>query len=94
MHLAGGLWVGMVAIHFSRNFSFHGKVLFLLVLGIVAIIGIFWEFFEFGLSKIWESMGRAGFFQPSIDDTLGDLLADLLGGIVAFILFKDRQKNI
>ena len=94
MHIAGGLWVGVFSLFLARNISVPDMVLFWLVLGSVAIIGVFWEFFEFGLNQVWESFGFEGLFQPSLEDTLGDLLADLLGGALAFILSKRGKKNL
>jgi len=92
MHATGGFWIGLFAIFLVKNISYPYVIAFWLVLGLVAIVGILWEFFEFGMSQIGLELGRAAFIQPGLEDTLGDLLADLLGGAAAFILFQRRKE--
>lgn len=94
MHFAGGAWVGALAIFLVRRYSFNIFLMLWLVLGLVVIVGVFWELMEFGLNRFGGEMMRRIFYQTNIEDTLGDLVADMLGGLVAFILFKLKKKDI
>jgi hypothetical protein len=94
MHFSGGFWVGLLGLLLIRGNSYPDPIFFWLVLGLATIIGVGWEFMEFSLNHLFENLGREGFFQPSIEDVLGDLLADMLGGTTAFILFKEREKKL
>lgn len=94
LHFLGGLWVGILALYFLNKRELSGIFLLWFILGVAALIGIFWEFLEFGLNQVWESLGKLAFFQPSLEDTLADLLADLLGGLGAFFLFRRGPKNL
>lgn len=90
LHLLGGLFIGLLAIWLSgRLFVFFGEwsrlQKFLLVLGVVCLVGVFWEFFEFGLDWLY-TIGIVGFkSQLSVADTIGDLFLDILGGLFALI---------
>lgn len=83
MHIAGGFWVGIIAMYLIKSISLPPFIAFWLVFGSAAIVGIFWEFFEFAL----------GFMQQGLEDALSDLMLDLIGGILAISLFQKRQKN-
>lgn len=50
-------------------------------LGLTALSGILWEFFEFFLNRYIVHIGFINY-----EDTLTDLFFDLLGGVVGFIL--------
>jgi hypothetical protein len=56
----------------------------------VALIGIFWEFFEYSLyAYISPDTPTAKLYlTQGLPDTLGDLFADLSGGVFATILFS------
>ncbi len=62
------------------------------VLAFVALIGIFWEFFEFISDFLIESK-RSGLFQAGAADTLGDLFFDLVGGASLFVFYKLARKD-
>ena len=47
----------------------------------MALVGVLWEFFEFGLNRYIVHIGFINY-----EDTLLDLFFDLLGGAVGFIL--------
>lgn len=91
LHLAGGFWVGVLGVSIFNRTHLSNFFFWLSVLGFAALVGIFWEFLEFGLNQVWESLGRAAFFQPGLEDTLSDLLADLAGGVASVILFRKQE---
>lgn len=71
----------------SRNFW----LTLILVLGFSALVGVFWEFTEYAYDYL---IGRFGLglktLQFGLKDTLGDLVADLLGALVLAIFVKLR----
>lgn len=82
-HLLGGFWVACLANFYFKKSGViaSGATLFFMVLGIVALIGVLWEFVEFASdSYVW----NVGFL--SYEDTLSDLFFDLLGGAFGLLL--------
>lgn len=58
------------------------------VIGLALIIGLGWEFFEWYLASYASSQGAPVNLQPSIKDTLSDLLLDGLGAGLASLVSK------
>ena len=58
-----------------------------LTLGFVALIGVFWEFYEFLRDFYLLTGGKISVFQSSFADTVKDLFFDLVGGTTAFAIF-------
>jgi hypothetical protein len=93
MHLAGGFLIGMLTLlyverhrveHFSR-LIFLEK--FFLVLGVAALIGIFWEFYEFFMDVFFLKHQLALYLtQLGAVDTMKDLADDLMGALLAFLV--------
>ena len=104
MHFAGGFAMGFLALalwnHAVQNVSFQKnlhpalKVLFhyLAIVGCVALVGIAWEWYEF-LFDYYASQVSVVFrpLQMGIGDTMADFFFDLLGGSVAFLIFRNRE---
>jgi len=94
MHVAGGFLIAMFVLWYLEQnrkellptLGFFDQ--FLLVLGAAALIGVFWEFYEFFYDVFFKS--QLGFYvvQLGAIDTVKDLADDLLGATVAFIIFK------
>lgn len=95
MHLVGGGWVALTAYHLlfagekSRLASSFER--FVLVIGLVALIGVLWEFYEY-LSDVYLLKVHPLTSAPNprlLPDTLKDLFNDLVGGaIVAFFSLR------
>lgn len=64
----------------------------IMVLAFVALVGVFWEFFEF-VSDFFVESKRSGLFQMGAADTLSDLFFDLLGGAALFVIYKIKMYN-
>ncbi len=59
-------------------------------LGFAALVGVVWEWFEFAL----DFLNRGNLLQPSLTDTMQDLLNDLLGACFIYIwIFKLKKKR-
>ncbi len=103
-HFAGGVWVFVFARYVYKKFGIdisgkHIKVLkFLAFISLVALVGILWEFFEFVMDRYVAFSGLSfmfnGFthFKGMYEDTLKDLLMDILGGAVAFLVYFKNGK--
>ena len=97
MHFAGGFVIGMlgIAIHHAVTDKHHFKNLpawyhYLFVLGFVILIGVAWEFHEYLIDNtigLWYGWLPT---QPSIGDTMLDLLLDGAGALVAVRIFKEK----
>lgn len=92
MHFAGGL--AMAVLGFAmwdslvRSVTFTNKNPWLkdgftafCILGFVALIGIGWEWFEYGFDAVAAVRLSWGLAQTSLADTMADLFLDLLGGL-------------
>lgn len=97
MHLAGGFSMGLLFLYFwdeNLRSSGAGKNILFSVIAIVAfavLIGVFWEFAEFSYDKLLPELAVRFPTQPSVDDTIADLLLDLLGGLAVAFLYCNSK---
>ena len=91
LHFWGGLFVALYATQIKIE---KGKIKsWLFILGIVALFGVLWEFWQFGMDNIriaWD-LGLIH-FQPSPNDTMLDLIADVTGGVFAILISFINKK--
>jgi len=93
-HFLGGVWIAGLSFYFFRKkpqFFDTGRsrtATLVFILGLAALAGIFWEFFEFGVDQILINRELAPVAQATLRDTLADLFFDLLGGLVFVILYR------
>lgn len=93
MHMVGGfvialLFVGLFRDRYaSRGWAFPLWALFSFGLGVVALTGVLWEFFEYAVSFL------SGSWALEINDTIHDLLNDLLGGAAGLLAFIRRRQK-
>ena len=106
MHFLGGFWVAMVFLWLNLKFKILSDSLILqlpyylitalITLSFVALIGVFWEFFEFLYDVFISSRGYSGFMQLGAADMIGDLFFDLFGAsafLIIYRIFNRRQFN-
>ncbi len=98
LHLAGGFWLGLLAIYFisEQESDFNGypeAFLFLIIISFSALGGILWEFFEFGLDTISINRGLM-LSQLGVADTMSDLFLDISGAFAASLLLRISRKNL
>lgn len=105
MHFWGGVGIGLLAlaiwdatiqkITFQKSLKPVWKMLvyFVGILGVVVLVGVFWEWYEFIFDTIMRMYGT-GYApaQMGIGDTMADLALDTLGGLLAFTLFRNRTQ--
>lgn len=93
MHILGGIWVALFALASyyasSRIKEKDRSAIFVLAVAIACTltIGLFWEFYEFGVDH---AVGDSG---VGLLDTLQDLANDLVGAILAALLFMHFGYN-
>lgn len=104
MHFLGGFWVAAAFLYLNpkseiQNFKFFQLpdylISFIAALSFVALIGVFWEFFEFFCDVFISPKGY--YFQVGAVDTLADLFFDLFGGAAAFfanLIARDYNNKV
>lgn len=104
MHFLGGFWVALLFFNLNSKFNFlpdnlltnnltiNNLTILVLALGFVALIAVCWEFFEFLYDVFISSKGYSGVAQLGVADTIGDLFFGLLGGLIASIIIRMKQK--
>ncbi len=61
------------------------------VAGFVMIIGVAWEWYEFLFDQFATSLVRElGVAQPGLGDTMDDLFNDIVGGIAAWLFWRNK----
>jgi len=96
MHFLGGFFIGLVALYTYYVSSYvkpqHSSFVARLAisLGSVALVGIFWEFFEYSLYAFISPDTPIAqlYITQGLPDTMSDLAFDLSGGVFATILFS------
>lgn len=98
MHLMGGFAVALLglAIHHQVSTRHHNAKSpwwyhYAFVIGFAMLIGVAWEFHEFILDQTVNFWYRLPMSQPSLTDTMKDLLDDWIGASVAFWMFYKQK---
>lgn len=92
-HFSGGFLVALVLFSCYQIFDdlkiAPGFLLFISVVSITLLVGVFWEFYEFVSDQILQTN-----HQTTIEDTLSDLFMDIVGALVFCIVYfaKSRLK--
>ena len=101
MHFLGGLTVGFLGIALDKGLKEKNGLRikqdarlhqFIFVLGFVMTVAVVWEFHEYindHTIGIWN--GWASAQQPSLDDTMKDLLMGALGGSLSVLLMQYKK---
>jgi hypothetical protein len=93
LHFLGGYFIALLFISLCRHpiiekYTSNWSKSFWIIstIGMVAGIGLLWEFFEWGLQFVFSISNLA-----TISDSLSDLVFDTLGGLV--FLFREYFKK-
>ncbi len=89
MHGLGGLAMGLLGLALLTNaedkLAFWQKAIF--VVGFAVLVGVIWEFMEYGVEHYQLIYGVA--WEPlTLSDTLADLTNDLIGAFLSLIFLK------
>ncbi|MEK7611822.1 MAG: hypothetical protein AAB407_00530 [Patescibacteria group bacterium] len=98
LHALGGFWITGIFLYglqtrITKNpQERYGVILFIAAIGFTAIVGIGWEVFEFFLDTFFIKDSIPFRAQPSLTDTMIDLVADVMGAFIFLSMY--RNKNI
>ena len=98
LHFAGGFWVFVLARFIAKSFGneIAGEqkkfVTFIAFISFVAFVGVLWELFEFVMDRYIVLSGFT-YLSRVFEDTLSDLVLDMLGGTTAFLLYFKNDKT-
>ena len=88
LHTLGGAWVAAVFFYLKNSYAFgmERKMprwwYIALMLGFVMLIGVLWEWLEYCFDVFFATPRALMRAQLGLPDTMGDLLADFIGGLV------------
>ena len=92
MHLVGGMMLG-ITFFLLLNYLNREKYIqadkytrFIFAITLIGLFGIFWEFYEFAIVRIFDLN-----WNLTYEDTLWDLLVDLVGGAIAGFWFLMKE---
>lgn len=95
LHMAGGAWVALAFFYFQRRYVLLFSALpiwfsLLMVVGFVMLVGVAWEWLEFGFDYFFAKDNFLIRAQLGLADTMGDLGMDVIGGLAVglYFLFK------
>lgn len=93
IHIAGGFLIVNSCMFWWRESGNESKIknlgfspMLMVCIGIAGTAGILWEAYEMTFDLIFQTINQIGLY-----DTMGDLLADLMGGLIWF-LFNHNKK--
>ena len=94
LHFLGGFFVAMFMVYYLADVKTPSKLKrYLVVIGAVSLIGVVWEFSEYLanqmlLEPLYNNFGFRAYFIGDLDDTINDLLMDILGAISFLAIFR------
>ena len=78
-HFAGGFMLAFFYFGFLGNY--------LTVVFLILITGLLWEIYEY---LLWKFILKSAKFKPERQDTINDLLLDLMGGVAGLLILYLR----
>ncbi|WP_246582860.1 hypothetical protein [Clostridium mobile] len=89
LHLISGVILGLLGIVVMNNLnnptvvkSLNPKFIFIYIISFVLLCGVLWEIYEFA-GDIVLGMDMQGSLLTGVGDTMIDLIADLVGGVIS-----------
>lgn len=99
-HFLGGFFVAMLMVNYLKikelrisNLELGLLKKYLIILGAVSFIGVVWEFTEYLASQtliepLYDNFGIRAYFIGDLDDTMNDLLMDVVGALSWLAVFR------
>lgn len=97
MHAVGGVWVAAVFFLAQERYApgltaaVPRWFFILVIIGVVTMVGVWWEWFEYVFDAFFVPSKFQVRVQLGLGDTMGDLLADFIGGWV-FAWYGARKR--
>ena len=96
-HFLAGVAFGVIWIWWMRTKDkkrLSGIIFFISILGFVALTAVAWEVLEFAVWNFLPSFANSfKFYSPTIAELLGDIMANLAGG-VAIGMYAIRRRKL
>ncbi|MDP3792604.1 MAG: hypothetical protein Q8Q89_02640 [bacterium] len=99
-HFTGGLFVAMFMADYLKDHFVSREWVknMLIVVGATVFIGVVWEFAEFIANQtladlVYSKLGVRAYFIGDLQDTINDLLMDILGALTFMSLHFFKTKN-
>lgn len=101
LHFSGGFFIAMLFSIYLKDHLFENSKIknTLIILGTTSFIGVSWEFAEYLANVvlspiIYNSFAVKTYFMGDLNDTVNDLLLDILGaGTLSLILHSFRSSE-
>lgn len=96
LHFLGGFFVAMLMFHYLADVSSPTKIKrCLIIVGAVSFIGVVWEFAEYTAAQtlikpLYNNFGFQVYFIGDLDDTIKDLLMDIIGAFSWLTIFRKK----
>ena len=102
LHFLGGFFVAMLMVHYLKitelritNYELTAIKGYLIIVGAVSFIGVVWEFAEYLASltlieSFYNNFGVKTSFIGDLDDTINDLLMDIVGALAWLTVFRRK----
>ena len=97
LHFLGGFFVAMLMAHYlglrTKDLELSPLKTTLVVVGAVSFIGVIWEFSEYAAAQtliepLYNNFDIRAYFIGDLDDTIQDLLMDILGALTWLAIFR------
>lgn len=98
LHFLGGFFVAMLMFYYLAEMKPSSNLKnYLTIVGAVTFIGVVWEFAEYLGSQIlidplYKYVQVKAYFIGDLDDTINDLLMDILGALAFLAVFLKTKK--
>lgn len=103
LHFSGGFFMAMFMSLYLADIEVPSKLKhYLIIAGVVSLVGVIWEFGEYLagqtlIEPLYNNFGFRAYFIGDLDDTINDLLMDILGACLFAVsvlhLFRSRKPH-
>lgn len=96
LHFLGGFFMAMLMVHYLADIKTSSRLkYYLIIVGAVSFIGVVWEFAEYLASQtliepLYNNFQIRAYFIGDLDDTMNDLLMDILGALNWLFIFRRK----
>ena len=100
LHFLGGFFIAMLMANYLNDYFVNKNTLknLLIIVGVTVFIGVAWEFVEYIANQtliepVYIYFKVHAYFMGDLDDTVSDLLMDILGATTLSLLHLRRSRK-
>lgn len=100
-HFLGGFFIAMLMADYLKGHFLPGEIIknILIIVGATIFIGVVWEFCEYIANQTLirptkQYLGINAYFMGDLDDTVTDMMLDIVGSFLFAISYLKKFKNI